>query len=219
MLKELLSFNSTGSFSLDRCKALVDGVFAIVVTLLVLGINVPENHPFSEQGLLAFLQRIGYDLLLYAISFWLAGVYWIQHAAIMHYFRNGSRKLIWLNLFFLFPVTLLPFLTKLKGVYRHEPLITTLFGLEQVVIGLALIAIWLYAAANPQLLIRQIGENTRRQITRRMIVSPIIISLISIPVSFWSVHVSSFLFLTIPLLYLSHPVIDRNWSDSDVNKS
>lgn len=100
MLKKLLSSGSTGFFSLDRCKALVDGVFAIVVTLLVLGIDVPTDHRFSEQGLVAFLERIGFDLLIYAVSFWLAGTYWVQHAAIMHFFRNGSRKLVWLNLFF-----------------------------------------------------------------------------------------------------------------------
>lgn len=100
MLKQLLSSGPTGSFSLDRCKALVDGVFAIVVTLLVLGIEVPTDHRFSEQGLIVFLQRIGFDLLIYAVSFWLAATYWVQHAAIMHFFRNGSRKLVWLNLFF-----------------------------------------------------------------------------------------------------------------------
>ena len=103
MLKELLSPSSTELFSLDRCKALVDGVFAIVITLLVLGIDVPTDHPFSKQGLFAFMTRIGFDLLLYAISFWLAGTYWVQHAAIMQYFRHGSRMLIWINLLFLFP--------------------------------------------------------------------------------------------------------------------
>jgi uncharacterized membrane protein len=140
MLKELLSSSPTGSFSLDRCKALVDGVFAIVVTLLVLGIDIPTDHRFSEQGLVAFLERIGFDLVIYAVSFWLAGTYWVQHAAIMHFFRNGSRKLIWLNLFFLFPVTLLPFVTELKGTYRDEALVTLLFGVVQIVIGLTLVS-------------------------------------------------------------------------------
>lgn len=217
MLKELLSSGSTGSFSLDRCKALVDGVFAIVVTLLVLGINVPTDHPFSEQGLFAFLQRIGFDLLVYAISFWLAGTYWLQHAAIMHFFKNGSRMLIWLNLLFLFPVTLLPFVTELKGAYRHEVLITLLFGVLQIVIGLSLIAIWSYAVLHPHLLVRKIEEDVRRRVTRRMIVSPIIVSLIAVSVSFLSVHLSTLFFLSVPLYYLYHPVIDKNWSDSEVN--
>jgi uncharacterized membrane protein len=217
MLKELLLSGSVGAFSLDRCKALVDGVFAIVVTLLVLGIDVPTDHRFSEQGLFMFLERIGFDLLIYAVSFWLAGTYWLQHAAIMHFFRNGSRTLIWLNLFFLFPVTLLPFFTKLKGAYRDEVLVTLLFGVEQIVIGLALIAIWTYAASHPELLVRKIEDDVRWQVTRRMIVSPIIISLIAIPLLYLSLHLSSLFFLSIPLYYLSYPLIDRNWSDSGRN--
>ncbi|WP_024297164.1 TMEM175 family protein [Methylomicrobium lacus] len=218
MLKELLSSGSTGSFGLDRCKALVDGVFAIVVTLLVLGIDVPTDHRFSEQGLIAFLGRIGFDLLIYAVSFWLAGTYWVQHAAIMHFFRNGSRTLVWLNLFFLFPVTLLPFITELKGAYRDEPLVTLLFGGVQIVIGLALIALWRYAVLHPHLLTHKIEEDTRRQVTRRMIVSPIIISLIAIPVSFLSLHLSTIIFLSIPLYYLFHPMLDRNWSNSEMSE-
>ncbi|MGZ8190620.1 MAG: TMEM175 family protein [Methylococcaceae bacterium] len=217
MLKELISSSSIGSFNLDRCKALTDGVFAIVVTLLVLGIDIPTDHRFSEQGLIAFLQRIGFDLLIYAVSFWLAGTYWIQHTAIMHFFRNGSRMLVWLNLFFLFPVTLLPFVTELKGAYREEALVTLLFGVVQIVIGLALLAIWNYAASNPHLLARQIEQDIRRQVARRMIMCPVIVSLIAIPVSFLSLHLSTLIFLTIPLYYLSHPVIDRKLSEPEIN--
>ncbi|MGZ8923118.1 MAG: TMEM175 family protein [Methylosarcina sp.] len=211
MLKELLSPSSPELFSLDRCKALVDGVFAIVVTLLVLGIEVPTDHPFSEQGLVAFMERIGFDLLLYAISFWLAGTYWVQHAAIMHYFRHGSRMLIWLNLLFLFPVTLLPFITELKGAYRHEAMVTLLFGIVQIVIGLTLIALWTYAVSHPHLLVRTVEKELWRKVAWRMLVSPVIISLVAIPVSFLSVHLSSLLFLSIPLYYLSYPLIDQNW--------
>ncbi len=217
MLNKLLSTPALGSFSLDRCKALVDGVFAIVVTLLVLGINVPTDHSFSEQGFMAFLQRIGYDLLVYAISFWLAGTYWLQHAAIMHFFRNGSRKLIWLNLLFLFPITLLPFITELKGTYRDEILVTMLFGGLQIMIGLTLIAIWTYAAAHPDLLTHPIEMDVQRKVTRRMLISPIVISMIAIPVSLLSLHLSSLIFLSVPLYYLSHPVIDCNWSDLATN--
>ncbi|MGR8981603.1 MAG: TMEM175 family protein [Gammaproteobacteria bacterium] len=213
MSKENLSPKLSEKFSLERCKALADGVFAIVVTLLVLGIEVPSDHRFSEQGLFEFLARIGWDLLLYVITFWLAGTYWIQHAAIMHYFRQGNRTVVWLNLLFLLPVTLLPFVTELKGAYRHEPLVTLLFGVLQILIGLALIALWHYAISHPHLLSREVEENIRRKVTWRMFVSPVMISVVAISVSFLSVHLSSLFFLSIPLYYLSHRAIDQNWSD------
>ena len=215
MLKDLFSNRPTGSFALDRCKALVDGVFAIVATLLVLGIDVPTNHHFNEQGLIGFLRRIGFDLILYGISFWLAGTYWLQHTAIMRYFREGSRMLTWLNMLFLFPITLLPFLTELKGAYRHEPNITLLFSLEQIVIGLTLIAVWKYAVLHPKLLAYEISDDLDRRVTRRMLLSPIIVSALAYPVSYLSVHLSSLFFLSIPLYYVSHPVIDQRWSDAE----
>lgn len=217
MLKQLLSLSPVGNFGLDRCKALADGVFAIVITLLVLGIDVPSDHSFSEDGLLAFLERIGFDLLIYGISFWLAGTYWIQHAAIMRYFQNGSWMLVWLNLLFLFPVTLLPFVTKLKGAYREEPLVIVLFGVAQIFIGLSLIALWTYAASHPHLLIRPIEEAVRRSVTRRMLMSPVVVSLVAIPISFLNLHLGTLFFLSIPLYYLSHRVIDRSSSDPDVS--
>ncbi|MGR8933687.1 MAG: TMEM175 family protein [Gammaproteobacteria bacterium] len=212
MLNKILSSSDSGFFNLDRCKALADGVFAIVVTLLVLGIDVPLNHHFSEQGLLAFLDRIGFDVLIYAVSFWLAGTYWIQHTAILHYFRHGSRSFVWFNLLFLFFVTLLPFITELKGAYRHEPLVTLLFGIAQILIGLSLIALWNYAFLNPQLLTRPIEKTVWLRVRRRLIISPIIMSLLAVPLSFVSIHLGSLFFLSIPLYYLSHRDIDQNWS-------
>jgi uncharacterized membrane protein len=209
--------NRTGNFSLDRCKALADGVFAIVVTLLVLGIDVPSDHNFSEHGLLKFLDRVGFHLLIYGISFWLAATYWIQHTAIMHYLRRGNRTIVWLNLLFLFPVTLLPFVTDLKGVYRTEALVTLLFGVLQILIGLALIALWTYAVSNPHLLDRTVGKMLRRKVIRRMLVSPVIVSLVAIFISFLNVHLGSLFFLSIPLYYLSHREFDQNWSDSGIN--
>ncbi|MGY6276071.1 TMEM175 family protein [Methylomonas sp. MgM2] len=215
MLKNLFLNRTTGAFSLDRCKALVDGVFAIVATLLVLGIDVPTDHHFNEQGLIGFLRRIGFDLVLYGISFWLAGTYWLQHTAIMRYFQEGSRMLTWLNMLFLFPITLIPFVTELKGTYPHEPLITLLFGSEQIVIGLTLISIWKYAVMHPKLLNWEISESLDKMVTKRMIVSPILVSLLAIALSYVNMHLSTLFFLSVPLYYLSHPVIDQRWSDSD----
>ena len=207
-----LALKFTGYFSVDRCKALTDGVFAIVVTLLVLGINVPLDHNFSEKGFLEFLKRIGFDVFLYAISFWLVGTYWILHTAMLQYARHGSRVLIWLNLLFLFFVTLIPFLTELKVAYRYEPFVTLLFGVDQIFIGFSLIVIWLYVADNPHLLNREVEKRLRRKVTLRLLMSPVLISAVAIPVSFFSVHLSGILFLSIPLFYLSHRDIDQNWS-------
>ncbi len=65
--------------SLDRLKALSDGVFAIVITILVLELDVPESHYFTESGILAFLAKIEHQLLPYIASFALTAGYWVLH--------------------------------------------------------------------------------------------------------------------------------------------
>ncbi|MDO9161663.1 MAG: TMEM175 family protein [Methylococcaceae bacterium] len=213
MPNESYSLTKKGLFSLERCNALTDGVFAIVITLLVLGIDVPSDHNFSEQGLYAFLERVWLELLIYGVSFWLAVTYWLQHTAIMHYYRAGTRSLVWLNLLFLFPVTLLPFVTELRGTYRYEELITVLFGGLQILIGLALIALWNHSKHYPQLLIRPIDDAFRKKVVCRMLISPILISVIAVALSFIDIHASAVFFMSIPLYYLSHRDIDQNWID------
>ena len=103
-------------FSVERLNAFTDGVLAIVITILVLGIDIPEDHKFSEQGLIAFLSKISRDVVMYAASFLLVGAYWVQHHSVFQFLGRCNRVVIWLNILFMFPLTLAPFLTKLKAI-------------------------------------------------------------------------------------------------------
>ena len=64
---------TAGGLELDRLKVFSDGVIAIAITILVLGIDIPEDHSFSEQGLFGFIARIRHDIVVYAASFWIIG--------------------------------------------------------------------------------------------------------------------------------------------------
>ena len=106
----------SSSLMLDRLNALSDGVTAIVLTLLVLGIDVPKDHDFSRDGLVSYLIKIEYQVTVYAVSFVLIGTYWIVRNAMFHYFRYGTRALTWLNL--------------LVIVYRPPTDLVRILGLE-----------------------------------------------------------------------------------------
>jgi uncharacterized membrane protein len=202
-------------FTVDRLKGLTDGVLAIVITILVLGIDIPEDHKFSEQGLVAFLLRISRDVLMYAVSFWLIGAYWVQHHAVFQYLRYSNRALMWLNILFLFPLTLMPFLTKLKIVYRDEELVVPLFGAAFILSGLILLGIWRYAISHPELIGRpSIDPFVARSMTQRILIAPVV-SLVAVGLTFLNLHLGSIAFLTIPLFYLSHPLIDSGWEKPD----
>jgi uncharacterized membrane protein len=92
---------------------------AIIITLLVLDIHVPElGH---GQSLLDAVGEIRPTLTAFVISFILAGMYWISHRDLFSLVRRTDRGLVWLNLLFLLPLCLLPFAASLLGRYDRGP--------------------------------------------------------------------------------------------------
>ena len=176
------------SLMLDRINALSDGVIAVVITLLVLGIEVPKDHQFSTEGFFSFLKKIEYQLVVYAISFALVGTYWLQHNAMFHFLRHGTRMLIWLNLLFLFLVTLVPFVTDLIGTYRYEPLVMIIFAAVNMACSLSLVLLWLYANHVAPVVWPGIDASVVRSMTRRILIGPAL-CLIAVAVSFVSVRI------------------------------
>ncbi len=201
----------SGRLTLDRLMALSDGVIAIAITILVLGIDIPEDHSFSQQGLLAFLSRIKHDIAVYAASFWIIAAFWLEHHVIYHYLRTSNRALIWLNCLFLFSLTLIPFLAKLKTAYKQEPKIVLLFGSGFILSGLVLLAMWRYASSNREILrSHPVDPAVVRSMTQRILATPVI-ALVAIIVSFLDVRLGMLVFLAIPLFYFSHRLVDTQW--------
>jgi uncharacterized membrane protein len=92
----------------QRMTAFSDGVFAIVITLLVLELRVPEYH---EGGLLAGLRGEGASYLAFVVSFGYVGVIWLNHHALVRLVRATTLTLSWINLGILFGAVIIPFPT------------------------------------------------------------------------------------------------------------
>jgi uncharacterized membrane protein len=197
---------------LDRLNALSDGVIAIVLTLLVLGIDVPDNHNFSTEGLISFLGKVEYQATVYAVSFVLIGSYWIQHNVMFHFFRNGSRTLTWLNLLFLFELTLLPFTTKLIGTYKHEPLTILVYGVVHIACGSTLGYMWWYANRSETIVWPRVDPLVARSMLGRILAGPVV-SLVAIGAAFINDRLAHAVFLTMPFFNLSHRTVDKHWPE------
>ena len=133
-----------------RVLALSDGVFAIIITLLVLEVHVPEltqGHALSEA-----LAELRPSLVAFVISFILAGMYWVGHRDLFALVRRTDRGLVWLNILYLLPLCLLPFGAGLLGRYDKEPVALRIYGLVLVLIAVMRVVIWLYATNRPHLL-------------------------------------------------------------------
>lgn len=77
-------------FKPERLSAISDGIIAIAITLLVLGLEVPSVHQVPEQELKHYLLQSVHPLIGYVSSFILVGTYWLQHYVIFHYW-SASR--------------------------------------------------------------------------------------------------------------------------------
>jgi uncharacterized membrane protein len=143
-----------------RVLALTDGVFAIIITLLVLEIHVPELT--QGQSLSEALGELRPSLVAFVVSFILAGLYWVGHRDLFALIRRTDRGLVWLNVLFLLPVCLLPFGAGLLGRYDREPVALRIYGLLLVAIAVMRVVIWLYATNRPHLLWQRPDVRQRR---------------------------------------------------------
>src|SRR3712207_227979 len=111
------------SWELDRIVNSTDGVFAIVITLLILTIQVPEIPPaLVAQELPSRLLALAPKFLSYVISFLVVAIYWMAHHSIFRPIKGYDRRLLWLNFLFLMMISFLPFPTSLLGEYREHQL-------------------------------------------------------------------------------------------------
>lgn len=206
-MRFLRRFSNKGRWRLDRLAAFSDGVIAIVITLLVLGLEVPSAHAVPQAELGEYLAASLYPLVGYIVSFVLIGMYWMQHYLIFHFLTHADRPFVVLNLLFLLCLTFLPFPTGLHAVYRDDELAVALYGGALALCGFSLLVLWYYATHRRRLVSEALPQNVVKSVTMRLAISPAL-CLVAIAASFINPWISRFVFLTIPLCY-SSPQIDQ----------
>ena len=137
-------------FPLERAITFSDGVFAVVITILVLGIEVPSDIALDAAEFAVQREKFLHQLLVYGVTFWLVGMYWSEHSLLFDGLRRMDRRLVVLNLLFLLPVTLLPFVTQLMGTIRDDWRIVLAFAATNLFGALVLERQWSHVAARPE---------------------------------------------------------------------
>jgi uncharacterized membrane protein len=120
----------------DRLEAFSDGVFAIIITITVLELNVPRG---VDRGALRLLVPV---FLTYVLSFTYLGVYWNNHHPMLHVTRRVAGGILWASLHLLFWLSLVPLVPGWMGENHVQPLRTALYG---AVLLLATIAYFVLA--------------------------------------------------------------------------
>lgn len=108
-----------------RMEAFSDGVLAIIITIMVLELKVPEGSELSD-----FIHTTGASLLTYLLSFVYVGIYWNNHHHMFHLVRRASGVVMWANLALLFCLSLFPFTTAWMDKSRFEQAPVFIYGLN-----------------------------------------------------------------------------------------
>jgi uncharacterized membrane protein len=166
----------------ERVMAFSDGVMAVAITLLVLDLKLPEG--VSDSELAAALRGSLHSVTCYALSFIVIGLFWMAHHEQYSYIRRVDPPLLWLNLFFLMTIGLIPFLTSVLSDHVG-PLPTVLYANVMVATCLLLAAIWWHASRRPDLM----AENVPADVRRDGLLTPVMIAgvfALSVPIAyFW----------------------------------
>jgi uncharacterized membrane protein len=117
-----------------RLEAFSDGVIAIIITIMVLELKVPEGHTLAALGPLAPV------LLSYVLSFVYVGIYWNNHHHMLSVGHRVSGAVLWANLHLLFWLSLFPFTTAWMGENHMVPAPTAVYG---AVLLMAAVAYWI----------------------------------------------------------------------------
>lgn len=189
-----------------RIEALADGVFAIVLTLLVLDIRAPLTG--SEAALLRELVALWPKLFSYFISFVILGIFWFGHHMEFHYIRRSDRIHIWLNLLFLMAIAFVPFSAALLGNNLQNRVAIAVYGGNLAAAGLVRYIHWRYATQGRRLVDSEMDGRVICKVQRVFLIVPFIY-LLAIGLSWISISASLVCYALIPVLYIRPPREDR----------
>lgn len=202
---------SPGSSLLDRLVFLSDGVFAIAITLLVLEIALPPltgSFQTVEREFPEAVWEVWPQVLTYALTFLIVGVYWMSHQRMFVYLTRANSVLAWLNVFFLMSVAFLPIPSKILGEYGALGAAVRFYALSLMVPGLWIIVIWWYATSHHRLVAKDLDPAIIRHRLERSFIAPLVFVL-AIGLSYLNPHVAGASLLLVVAGVAAHEVWHR----------
>lgn len=114
-----------------RLEAFSDGVIAVIITIMVLGLRTPRGQD------LAALASLGPSVLTYVLSFVFVGIYWVNHHHLLHATQRIDGRVLWANLHLLLWLSLVPFTTGWVGEHPTAAVPTAMYGVVFLMAGVA----------------------------------------------------------------------------------
>lgn len=202
----------------DRIIAFSDGVFAVVITILVLAIEVPADTFPTGAALISERSELGHQILIYVVAFWYIGMYWSQHALLFGSVKHVDRPLVVLNLLVLLPVTLLPFVTQLMGAHRADWRGVAAFAITNLFTALPFAYMWKRVSTRAHLHLSPATVSLARRARRRI---PYLLAVLGVAVllAVVDVRAGTGLLLLLPAIHfynhVREPAAETEADDTD----
>lgn len=205
-IRKSLIFNQ--STTLERLCALTDGVYAIVLTLLVLNLKIPATPGLSEAKIIDDLVKQIPNFFSYVISFILVATLWIKHHMLLKPLKQCDTITFGLNFVHLLFLTLTPYTASLFSHYGEDPMVVFLFS------GSIGLAAWLLHLLHCYVITKTewYGEDATEEWKHpNWLVSypAIIIALISMALSFVSVTGAILVWVIFPVSLVLYTLLSR----------
>jgi uncharacterized membrane protein len=175
-----------------RLEAFSDGVFAIIITIMVLELKVPNGADLKD---LAPLMPV---FLSYVLSFVIVGIYWNNHHHMLHAVKRVEGGILWANLHLLFWLSLMPFTTGWMGENHFARLPMALYAFDLLMCAIAYIVLQRCIIAThggESTLARAVGRDRKGKVSLAAYV-------VAIPLAFVSEWVSGALIVAVALMWL-----------------
>jgi uncharacterized membrane protein len=186
--------------SKERLEFFSDSVLAIIITILVLGLHVPNVLPHASfREYLTAMAPLWPKFGSFVLSFIIIAIYWINHNYFFHKIDKITPGLVWLNILWLFTVSVIPFSTLLLGEHYddHFPIVfyatNTLFAAS----AFYLLRLYVYRKA----LFKPGSAESPEYLGPARSVPGIVLSLAAIILAFINVYAALICILVYPIVY------------------
>jgi len=176
----------------NRLEAFSDGVIAIIITIMVLELRVPEG-----EGLDA-LRPLMPVFLSYVLSFVYLGIYWNNHHHMLHTVHRVTGTILWANMHLLFWLSLIPFATGWVGENHYAGAAAALYGVVLLMAAIAyyVLQLCILVSEGPNSVLKSaIGRDWKGKLSPLIYASAIVMA-------FWKAEVALGLYVLVALIWL-----------------
>jgi uncharacterized membrane protein len=176
----------------NRLEAFSDGVIAILITIMVLELKVPQGAQFRS------LVPVIPLFLNYALSFVYLGIYWNNHHHLLHACNRVTGAILWANLHLLFWLSLIPVTTAWMSENHNAAAPSALYGADLLMSAIAyfmLEQLIIASQGRESLLRRALGRDLKGKLSPLLYLS-------GIAAAFWSPPLSQGIYVLVALLWL-----------------